>query len=752
MPVDLIACPCGGVIINSDQVLFANQTDATAKKVLQQPDGKLLVVGTSFSATAPYRRMTVARLNPDGNFDSTFGTNGVFTGNSSSNSNGQIVTTAALQSDGSIVVGGYEYAVTTTKLGLIRLLPNGTFDSSFDGDGKKQFQPPPLPDTPFTTPEAAVEDVVIQPNGKLLVTTTGAIDSSYPDWLPLDVSIERDLHVARLNADGSSDSSFDADGWVQVPEFGGSFRAGAARAATLRPDGKFVIAGAGYRELIVTQFNGNGSPDATFGTANAQQEVAMTLPSIDDGFAVAVQPDGRIVIAGATDARDVTSLYDDQKTNSLLLRYDGAGTIDTSLDGERELNEQANGRLVIDSGYPLRSLEDLRDVAIRPNGEMLLAGRHSNSMTRSAFDRHGELIAQELFGGSEGSANAVAIRPDGTAVFVGTVDNTMTAVAAPVPNLTPAVVLADSGTGAFEDVAVQADGKVVVGGWATVGNVTQPIVTRFHPNGSRDSTFATAGTASLDWGGTNDRAMSVALQADGKILVGGFSSNGGTSTFAVTRLNVDGSLDSTFDGDGLVTTSFGAVPAAGKALALQPDGKIVLVGDDVGVLRVVRYLPYGSLDPTFDGDGIVSTDASPNSLNEIAQDVVLLPDGSMLVTGSVKQADGRSDVVIVKYRGDAALTAPSVLGISNDTGRNDRDGVTNDQTLTIYGVGVASSTVSVFRNGTLLGTTIANGSGQWSYDNSAETLPHGSYVFTVQATLGAFTSDVSFGFTVTIDD
>jgi uncharacterized delta-60 repeat protein len=131
--------------------------------------------------------------------------------------------------------------------------------------------------------------------------------------------------------------------------------------------------------------------------------------------------------------------------------------------------------------------------------------------------------------------------------------------------------------------------------------------------GSLDSSFGTGGivTTSIN---IRDTGYAVAIQADGKIVTAGPSSNGTNTDFALVRYNIDGSLDISFDGDGKVTTDFGNSSDSLFDVAIQTDGKIIAVGTTFNSLTgtgddfaVARYNINGSLDTSFDGDGKVTT-------------------------------------------------------------------------------------------------------------------------------------------------
>ena len=157
-------------------------------------------------------------------------------------------------------------------------------------------------------------------------------------------------------------------------------------------------------------------------------------------------------------------------------------------------------------------------------------------------------------------------------------------------------------------------------------------------------------------GAGQDTANSLALQADGRIVLAGFSHNGTNFDLAVARYNADGSLDTGFDGDGTLTTTFGSGDDFGDAVAIQADGKIVVAGraftgakQDFGL---VRFNPDGSLDPSFDGDGRVTT--SIGSVNDAANGLLLQADGQIVATGFSNNG-ANSDFALARYDTSGAL-------------------------------------------------------------------------------------------------
>jgi uncharacterized delta-60 repeat protein len=207
-----------------------------------------------------------------------------------------------------------------------------------------------------------------------------------------------------------------------------------------------------------------------------------------------------------------------------------------------------------------------------------------------------------------------------------------------------------SGTDVATSVVLQSDGKIVVAGYSYNGSNYDFAVVRYNTNGSLDTTFDTDGKVTTAIGSSTDRATSVVLQSDGKIVVAGWSYNGSNNDFAVVRYNIDGSLDTTFDTDGKVTTAVGLGEDFAISVVLQSDGKIVAAGvsnngtnDD---FAVVRYNTNGSLDTTFDTDGKVTT--AIGSGTDRANSVVVQSDGKIVAAGYSNNGTN-VDFAVVRY-------------------------------------------------------------------------------------------------------
>jgi len=203
---------------------------------------------------------------------------------------------------------------------------------------------------------------------------------------------------------------------------------------------------------------------------------------------------------------------------------------------------------------------------------------------------------------------------------------------------------------------LQPDGKILAGGYSTVDFVQQQSVARFNTNGTPDMSFGTGGS----FVSTTERAVfDMALQSDGKIVTCGFQYNSNFySGFAASRLNSNGTLDNSFGTNGSVRHSFGTVIEQANTIAVQSDGKIVAAGrietgNNNYDFAMLRMNPDGTLDPTFGDAGKVKTAVGPG--HDEIHDMLILPNGKILVCGSSWDANKKNHIVLAQYNADGSL-------------------------------------------------------------------------------------------------
>lgn len=266
-------------------------------------------------------------------------------------------------------------------------------------------------------------------------------------------------------------------------------------------------------------------------------------------------------------------------------------------------------------------------------------------------------------------AQAVALQPDGKMVVVGYAQNDF-AVVRYNPSGTLDTSFGTSGTGKVltpigsgtQDeayaVAIQADGKIVVAGFTVSGGSLDFAVVRYLSNGTLDSSFGANGKVITPVGSGDDLADAVIVQPDGKIVVAGSS---GFTDFALVRYNMDGTLDNSFGTGGKATLSVSSVSGQARAAALQMDGKILvggLSGVDVGQstlskFTLVRFNSNGSVDSSFGTSGKVVTSISQNRFGSIFG-IAIQPDGRILASGS-DNSNSDGNTAVVRYQSNGSL-------------------------------------------------------------------------------------------------
>jgi uncharacterized delta-60 repeat protein len=194
-------------------------------------------------------------------------------------------------------------------------------------------------------------------------------------------------------------------------------------------------------------------------------------------------------------------------------------------------------------------------------------------------------------------------------------------------------------------LAVLPNGKIVVGGEAN-GDF---LLARYTAAGKLDRTFGTRGKTLVDFGG-RDGERGMALQRDGKIVLAGFTVFAGVTKVALARFTAGGRLDASFGGGGKVTTTFGSTDSFAEGVAVTKDGKIVIAGSvNLGPgldVAVARYNPNGTLDSSFSGDGMATRDVSGG---DIAYDLVTRPDGSVIAAGINGASTSNQDMLLAAF-------------------------------------------------------------------------------------------------------
>jgi uncharacterized delta-60 repeat protein len=406
---------------------------------------------------------------------------------------------------------------------------------------------------------------------------------------------------------GSLDLTFDTDG-IATADMGDDYSYGMA----LQSDGKIVMAGYSFvadYDISVARFNTDGSLDNTF---SGDGKLTIDFGGFDQ-FAgqVAIAPDGKIVIAGTT--------FNGLNNDILVVRVNSDGTIDNTFDGDGIAITDIN--LSVDYG---------RDVTVQPDGKIVVAGSTDDLSTLDFA--------------------VLRYNTDGT------LDNTFD---------TDGIAITDvnSNDDYARSITIQADGKLIVAGYAYLGFFTDFAAVRYNTDGTLDNTWSFDGIAYTGVGSGDDYGKCVAVQADGAVVISGYANDGLYNDFAAVRFTSAGLLDNTFDGDGVLVTDIGTLDDVSNGCAIQADGKIVLAGTTsdgtFNGFAVVRYNADGTLDTGFDGDGKVTTMQTADSF---AEGMAIQSDGKIVVGGYYYAIN--ADYLVARYTGSgcAVDTGVSLTG------------------------------------------------------------------------------------------
>jgi uncharacterized delta-60 repeat protein len=394
--------------------------------------------------------------------------------------------------------------------------PNGSLDSTFGSNGKATF------------PIEPAKSLALQSDGKLVIVGG--------------------MTLSRYNPDGKADTAFGAGGKVTIVANGGPLDA--MEGVAVQSDGKIVVAGhtsippSIFDDFVVARFNPDGSKDTSFGTGG------MTITDFagltDQAHALAIQPDGKIVVAGFATRGTVTFADAD----FAVVRYLSDGSLDGTFG--------SGGKITTNIAGPV---DFATAVALQSDGSIIVAGR----------------VAKD--GGSNPDFGVVRYLADGRA------DPSFA---------TTSFDFGVNESDLAEDVVVQADGKIVVGGSTRSAGINRYALARLNPDGTFDKSFGTGGLVSTNFSGQDDFAHALALQADGKIVVAGEVFSPSRGDFGIARYLADGKLDAFGTGGIEQIDFFGGFDAAFD-VAIQPDGKIVAVGSAVngtgGGLAMARIMP-----------------------------------------------------------------------------------------------------------------------------------------------------------------
>ncbi|MBX2905141.1 MAG: T9SS type A sorting domain-containing protein [Taibaiella sp.] len=344
-------------------------------------------------------------------------------------------------------------------------------------------------------------------------------------------------HVARFNPGGTPDSSFGTNGFYTA------LTSISLRDVLLQPDGKIVAAGrasSGDDKYATIRLNSDGSPDLSFGTSGV---VTIDIgPGTENGYGVALQADGKLVIAGSCSPSNI---------------------------GVARLKE--NG--IVDSSFGTNGIEKsiycsgVAKVGVTTDGKIVVGG------TAPSTHGYNLMLVRYLSDGSlDPSFNSTGI------VYT---------------------LAGDAGSNYGRGMKLQPDDKILLAGSASYGSEgSNFVIVRYNTDGTLDASFGSGGITSVDFDNNDDGGGGIAIAPDGKIILCGSSIEGDKSRVAMACLENNGLLNTTWGNSGKIVSTWGDVYDGASDIVLQPDSKVLLSGvsssDNVGNHNPVlaRYTSY----------------------------------------------------------------------------------------------------------------------------------------------------------------
>jgi uncharacterized delta-60 repeat protein len=619
-----------------------------------QPDGKLLVVSGFIHVIGVngHLRSRIVRLNADGTPDSTF---------DAGESPDSFIRSISICPDGKVIVQGpFTNINGMNRMNLVRLNADGSIDATFNpasrtGQLKAGYGP-------------SIHAHAVQPDGKVIVGGS---------FTALD-GISRN-GIGRLDLDGSLDRTFDPGSGIGIA--GLNIVSEGVISIAVQSDGKVLLGGRfssinGISRPGVARINSDGSPDAEF---NARLGVGTSIDSIT------LQPDGKVLIYGdlAGTTRFARLNSDGSRDTSFTYPFPYYGAEAGSFSPERCIALLPDGKILVgfarlkpdgmqDKTFDPRLLmirgdDKVKTMALQPDGKVLIGGEFGAIQGErrdgiGRLNRDGSLdraFNPSVVGwGSLGMGviDQIAVQPNGKILLQGSF-NKVGGV-----NRTNFVRLNADGTldASFNParvgtvIAAQPDDKVLIG----------PAISRLNADGTVDIPFTSAAAFMRDWW-----VYSIAVERDGKVLVGGWFPEGETeaNSYHLARLNVDGSLNALFDLRG--ATPFEA-PLSISSINPLADGKVLVSGtlnccpgcwETCYTPFVARLNPNGTVDTTFQpptsGTFAISPDGQIITFTVEANDrifsVLAQPDGKVLIGGEFSIVNGMPHAFVARLLGDS---------------------------------------------------------------------------------------------------
>jgi uncharacterized delta-60 repeat protein len=659
-----------------------NQSDTNgglneqSNAVVAQPDGKTLV-GGNFDLYGQAKTGGIIRFNSNGTIDTDFHLNlgsglarKISTTAPTNYQSRPIVSSIALQSDGKIlVVGRFELFNEIPVTNIVRLNPDGTLDGSFTANSKG------FNDQGFFN---SINAIAVQTDGKILVGG----DFTFFNDIPIN-------GFARLNADGSLDTVFNQNTGTGMTNLEGEFQEnGRVFDIKIQPDNKILVVGyfKKFNGTVVNslvRLNSNGTIDSNFTNNNG-----TGIPDSEQIENLTIQSDSKIIFSGPFSSFNGADVPN-------IVRLNLNGTIDTNFAINRDdftslifslrFNPTTQKILIGSGAAPfLRQINldgnrdngftpsplavAVRSIDIQLDNKIVMAGGFFSNVGR--LNSNGILDNSFLANSSTGfneRVEVITVQSDDKILVGGgfvAFDNTpLNFIARLNSDGTPDENFKNNNglgpNGPVLAIETQSDGKIIIGGLFTRFNgVVLNRIARLNSDGTPDNDFnINAGTA------FDNAVGAIAIQSDGKILVGGsFSNFDGQNSRRMARLNSDGTLDTSFS----VGTGFNTVSGRPlRSLKIQENGKIVVAGsfssfNAISVNYIARLNSDGSLDTSF-------KDNTGSGFNFYGESLAIQSDGKILVGGLFSSFNGVTVSGIVRLNSNGTLDTEFTNNVGSGT-------------------------------------------------------------------------------------
>jgi uncharacterized delta-60 repeat protein len=671
-------------------------------------DGKILVSG-SFTICGGAIHPGILCLDSNGSLDSSFTSDSSFTG---------VILSITIQSDNKILIGGSFTSYNgNIQNRIVRLNIDGSSDNTFNtGTGFDDF----------------VSSIFVQSDGKIIV------GGSFYKYNQVSQS-----KIVRLNTNGSLDDTFNA--------FADTL-GGVVRSISAQTDGKIIVAGLfssfnGVTQFNIARLNIDGSIDTNFVNGSLFD---------DQVYSIVIQTDGKILVGGSF------NMYQGNVQNRIV-RIDTYGNRDLSLDTGTGFNylvncivPQNDNKVIIAGNFTTYKAERhnkivrlnpndtvdstfnsgvgfgvddyIKSIKIQSDGKILVGGDFSsyNSVSKNNIVRlNPDGTIDETFKTGNGftyDVSSIAIQNDGKILVAGSFDKYNNVICKNIVRLNidgtidPNFNFQNYSSAQISCLTIQTDGKILVGGGSFLYNERnyQGII-RLNTDGLIDTTF------NIGTGFTNS-VYSIVIQPDNKIIVGGgFYSYNGVSKNSIARLNIDGSLDTTFV-SGIGFSNYV------NSIAIQDDNKILIGGaftnyDAISSNKIIRLNPNGTVDTTF-----VTGSGFDNEVYSIA----VQQDDDILVGGNFTKYNASSlSTSLIRIKGDTNILSDQNFKTVSTTFKLYPNPAKNTLNIDFENAGKDLISYEIYSlTGMQIAKDIFDKSSQTNTINT-ETLPSGSYLLKI---------------------